>query len=211
MIITRPEYDPSTRYLSAWSKSLIDTAEKKGLEVIDLHKEKAAKNEFEGRVKKKNPSLVVLNGHGTQACVTGHNNEVLVEAGKNSYLLAEKVTYAVSCSSAAVLGEEVAITANTAYIGYRDDFVFPFSQQYVSKPLSDKRAGRCLEVSNQVVLSLLKGNSCSESVGRSKQLAQKHISSLLTSNAGPEAAFDARILWWNLQQQVCLGDGSKTI
>ena len=43
MIITRPEYDPSTRYLSAWSKEIIEAAHKKGMEVIDLHKNKANK------------------------------------------------------------------------------------------------------------------------------------------------------------------------
>src|SRR3989338_2289036 len=211
MIITRPEYDVSTRYLSAWSKEIIKEAKRKNIEVIDLHAEKASKKEFEGRVAKKDPDLVVLNGYGNTYCVTGHDEEVLVRAGHNSELLRNRINYAVSCSSASVLGNEVASFPYTTYIGYTDDFVFPLSQKCIRKPLQDERAGRCLKISNHVVLSLLKGHSSSEAVERSKRMAQEAINNLLTSTRDAEATFDARILWWNLRNQVCLGDGEKKV
>ncbi len=52
IIITRPEHDPLTRYLSHWSTKIIESAEKKGNNVIDLRGKKANKKELEGRIKK---------------------------------------------------------------------------------------------------------------------------------------------------------------
>ena len=41
LLITRPEHDFTTRYLSKWSEEIIGEAEKKHIEVIDLNGEKA--------------------------------------------------------------------------------------------------------------------------------------------------------------------------
>lgn len=116
LIITRPEHDPGTKYLSHWSKKLIEVAKKKGFNIIDLHQEKAEKKEFEGRVQKTDPSLVILNGHGNKNCVTGHDNKAIVKVGENEAILKNRITYAVSCDSAEGLGQSCA-DKNTAYIG----------------------------------------------------------------------------------------------
>ncbi len=76
MLVTRPNYDPATRYLSAWSWSLIEEAKKKGLTVMDLDGEKARRYELEGRLQKTNLDLVLLNGHGSDDCVTGQDGEI---------------------------------------------------------------------------------------------------------------------------------------
>jgi len=55
LLITRPEHDFGTKYLSFWAKEIIETAIKKGLDVIDLHREKAEQKELEGRINKTNP------------------------------------------------------------------------------------------------------------------------------------------------------------
>ena len=44
-LFTRPDYDPVTKYLSAWSKILIEEASAKAIEVIDLVGVKANKKE----------------------------------------------------------------------------------------------------------------------------------------------------------------------
>ncbi len=85
IIITRPEHDPATRYLSHWSNHVIKTANKKNIEVTDLRKEKAIKKELEGRLRKINPTLVILNGHGDDGCVCGHNNEELIQHFSKNY------------------------------------------------------------------------------------------------------------------------------
>src|SRR3989339_1424358 len=122
ILITRPEHDFGTKYLSTWTKEITETAKKKGFDVIDLHREKAEQKEFEGRVNKTDPSLIMLNGHGNENIVTGHDNKTIVEKGKNEELLKKRITYTVSCDSAKNLGESCA-DDNTAYIGYEKSFI----------------------------------------------------------------------------------------
>ena len=62
LLITRPNYEITTRYLYVWNKKVIEEAERKGVNVLDLEKEKVVKKEFVGRMRKVNPALVFLNG-----------------------------------------------------------------------------------------------------------------------------------------------------
>lgn len=211
MIITRPEHDPATRYLSYWSDCIIGVAEKKNIEVIDLHKEKAVKKELEGRLQKINPSLVVLNGHGSNECVCGHDNKELIRAKENSDLLKGRITYAVSCNSAKKLGK-VCADEKTAYIGYDESFVFNAEQKYLSQPLRDKRAAQFLQPSNQVSLSLIKGHTAKESLENSNKLFRDTIRELLPSiNSNPHSREDAADLFWDMNHQVCEGNGNLRI
>lgn len=211
ILITRPEHDPGTRYLSFFTKAVFEEAKKKGFDVIDLHREKAEKKELEGRINKTNPSLIIFNGHGNENAVTGHDNKSLVEKGKNEKLLKKRIIYAVSCDSARGLGSSCA-DENTAYIGYKKSFIFNLDRRYLNRPLDDKRAKKFLNASNQVPLSLLKGHTAKESSQRSKEAFRKEIISLLTSqHSDPNSQEDVRDLFWNMQHQVCLGAQNKKL
>src|SRR3989338_250123 len=117
LIITRPQHDITTRYLSSWAGDIIDFAKKKGIGVCDLVREKANRAEFEGRVKKIKPKVIFLNGHGCDDCVTGHDNNVLVSVDKNHNILNNKITYALSCNSGKKLGPKVVENGTATYIG----------------------------------------------------------------------------------------------
>lgn len=211
MLVTRPDYDPATRYLSTWSLALIEEAKRKGLSVMDLADEKARRTDLEGRLQKTNPDLVVLNGHGSDDCVTGQDGEILIKALDNTSLLKGKVTYAVSCNSAAVLGEEVGTYPDTAYIGYEKEFAMFQSRDHLSRPLEDPFAKPFMELSNYVVTSLLKGHGASESIKRAKEVGKTRIYSLLASNADVNAQAVARYLWWDVQCLVCKGEQEKRV
>ncbi len=211
LLITRPEHDYATRYLSYWSKDIIKAAIAKDIEVVDLHRGKAAKKELEGRLRKINPTFVVLNGHGSDECVFGHNNEELINAKTNSDLLKGRVTYAVSCNSAKKLGKACA-DKTTAYIGYNESFVFNMERQYLSQPLKDKRAAQFLKPSNQVSLSLIKGHTAKEASDSSKRLFSGTIKRLLPSiNQNPHAREDVADLFWDMNHLVCEGNGGLRI
>ncbi len=122
ILITRPEHDHGTRYLSRWSEHVIEAAKKKGIKVIDLHKEKATRVGFEGRVRKICPSFVLMHGHGSASSIAGHDNEALVALGENEQTLYNCITYAVSCDSAAELGSAVVEKGSATYIGYTKSF-----------------------------------------------------------------------------------------
>ncbi len=206
LLITRPDYEPATKYLCAWSQTLMDEAKTRKHDVFDLLGKNANKKELTSRIQKLDPKLVVLNGHGDDDRIGGQDDEILIKMGENDDLLHSRITYAVSCRCGRELGQKVAQTKGTAFIGYDDDFVFSSDRKYMSRPLEDKRAKPFMQASNQVAISLLKGHTAQASSERSKQMFEAHYQSLLSSDNGPDALQDARFLWWNMKHQVCLGD-----
>ena len=79
LLITRPEHDLETQYLSVWSKDIISLAEKQNISIKDLRGNLANMINFEKFVKKQNPSLILLNGHGNEFKVCGHENKDLLD------------------------------------------------------------------------------------------------------------------------------------
>lgn len=206
LLITRPEHDDTTHYLSNWSKQAIGIAQSKGVKIFDLHRKRASKTDVISILSKMEPGLVIFNGHGSDNLVAGWNDEPLVLAGENEPLLREKIVYAVSCSSAKKLGPKSVDSGARTYIGYDDDFVFFYDPNKITSPLKDNTAKLFLEPSNELIVSLIKGNTSEESCRRSKQLFKKNIRRLLSSEATREETSMARYLWWDMVHQVCLGD-----
>lgn len=52
LLITRPEYDITTRYLSKWSMQVVDEAKAKHNDVVDLEAEKATRERFIGTLER---------------------------------------------------------------------------------------------------------------------------------------------------------------
>lgn len=206
MLITRPNHDLTTDYLFFWSKHIIDYAIKIKRSIVDLARKRANFKEFNSIVRKVKPRLIVLNGHGNETTVAGYDNEPLVELGNNTEILAGKIVYARSCSSAKKLGNESSKKGCRAYIGYDDEFVFSVEINKITKPLEDKTAEIFLKPSNQIVISLLKGKTTSESNERSKGLYKKQIQEYSTSDATLDQKELVPLLVWNYHHQVCLGD-----
>jgi len=211
LLITRPEHDYATRYLSAWSEKLFDLIKSKGYLIIDLYRERANRKEIESVLSKRNSDLVIINGHGSDDAVAGHDNNLLIKAGDNSSLLSNKITYAISCRSARVLGKEIAQNAETAYIGYKDDFIFVYLEKYRTRPIEDKFAGLFLGPSNLIVTTLLKGHSAKESVSRARQEFLRNIQGLLTSKVKSDDSSALRYLVWDMRNLVLQGDVNKSL
>ena len=66
LLITRPNHDVTTSYLSAWSKKIIEAARNRNIDVIDLHDRRANSEEVEQFIMKKEPELIIFNGHGSE-------------------------------------------------------------------------------------------------------------------------------------------------
>ena len=58
LIVTRPQHDITTSYLSAWAEEVIKLAKEKGVNVVDLLRDNANRKELEGRIKKLKPELI---------------------------------------------------------------------------------------------------------------------------------------------------------
>lgn len=209
--ITRPEHDETTAYLSRWSEELIGLAKAKGLTVFDFNKNRATASETEKLLAKKTPRLVMFNGHGEKDAIMGHKNEVLIRYGKNEQLIKNKIVYCRSCNSAAELGKKCIDSGVTAFLGYRDLFGFPINPQMATKPLYDALARPCLESSNQIIKSLLKGNTVTEAYGRSQAAFDGWIEKMQRSDSPLEASHILLWLMWDKSNQEFHGDGNSRI
>lgn len=199
----------TTRYLSKWSNDIIDEAKSKGYEVVDLEGKKATRARFIGTLKKKSAILVVLNGHGNEDVVTGHDNETILE--KSDAVVEDKIIYARACRSAKKLGPELIRQGALAYLGYDEDFIFIFDQEKVFQPLDDKTAALFLEPSNYLPTAILKGHSTGEANKRSKEKFMKNIEKLLVQGPSNNDYYAIRYLLWDMNHQVCLGDASVSV
>lgn len=204
IIITRPQHEITTKYLSCWAGEIIILAKKKGIEILDLAKNKARKNELVGRIKKLRPDIVFLNGHGNDDCIAGHDDEILIKLGDNHKILSGIITYGLSCNAGKELGPAVVEEPQTSFIGYADKFIFICDNDYIAKPLQDPKAKPFMEASNQVMISLIKGNSAKEASLRSKDKFKENYLKFLSNQNDPNSLQIAQCLWWDMRHQVCL-------
>lgn len=204
LLITRPEHDFTTRYLSRWSEKIITEAKNKGRNVIDLLRGKANRKRFISTLEKRGPGLVVLNGHGSENSVMGHDNEIILKEGDGG-AISLKIIFARSCKSAKILGQNAIAHGATTYLGYKEDFWFRYNPAKISKPIEDKTAALFLEPSNHLVISLLKGHQTGYSNKKSRVLFRENIEKLLIAGPSTEDYDAIRYLYWDMINQVCLG------
>jgi len=211
LLVTQPNYDYTTRYLSQWANKAVALAKEKGLSAVCLKNKRANKREFESVIKKTKPSFLFLNGHGSERCVTGQDDEVLVEVGVNEGILGKMVVYALSCRSARVLGKQSLKSGAVAYLGYNEDFIFFYDEKVRTNPKIDKTAGLFLDPPVVLATSLIKGHPTRRAYVNSQNAYRNTIIKLLSSEATFEYRTYIRYLVWDMSNQVCLGNQAASI
>ena len=63
-----------------------------------------------------------------------------------------------------------------------------------------------MEASNQVMISLLKGHRANEASEKSKNKFKEYFLKLTSSQTDADSLQVAQCLWWNMKNQVCLGN-----
>lgn len=211
LLITRPNHDPTTDYLSHWSTKIIDVANRKSYQIYDLLGTKATKYNLDSYLNSHKPNLLVLNGHGSAETIFGHNNEVLISDKHNDLAkFQNSICYARSCLSAITLGKKLVDSGMNCYIGYTTEFVFFRNSQYQARPLLDPIARIFLSPSNLVATTLLKGHPASEAHNRSVRAMKKNLRKILSSNSSPDERNVAVYLWSNANSQVLIGNSTAT-
>lgn len=206
ILITRPEHDDTTHYLSHWSKQAVDLAGNKGIKVFDLHRENANKAKFQSMVQKQNPEFIIFNGHGDIDKIGGHKDEILVQSHKDEKVLCNRIVYAHTCSAAKILGPLAIEEGAISFLGYDEDFIFFYDPKMISRPLQDETAKKFLEASTEAISSVIKGNTIEEAQKRAKELFRKNISKMLSSEASEEDARMVPYLWGDMRHLVLCGD-----
>lgn len=195
-LITRPDFDDTTAYCLAWSGQLINEANDRGFAILDLRKEKATLEEFEGRMKLPAVIFVMLNGHGTLFTVEGDKGSMLLEYGKNEHLTKGKIIFARSRYSLEKLGGSCAQSGALGYVGYSRPFFFVLDSAQGAHPLNDELAKPCFIASNLVALSIIKGQAISEAVRKSREESEK-LKAHWQTRPEIEAPLVASFISWN--------------
>lgn len=210
-MITRPRHDIVTFYLYKWSESLIDLADEQGREVVDLKANKASREYFESYIENIDPGLVVLNGHGDENTIAGHEDEPVLQSEDNEGKTEDRILYVRTCRSAKKLGERcVKKRGADAFIGYKGDFALIRDSRRTSDPLNDKAAEPVMEASNQAPKSLIKGKPAGEAYSASQEAHSEELREILAGyTLGKREIFNA--LASNRENQVLIGDGEAEL
>lgn len=206
ILITRPEHDDTTHYLSHWSRQAIDLAEKKGIKVFDLHRENANKQKFQGIIQKQKPDFVIFNGHGSADKIGGHKEEILIQSHRDEKTLNKMIVYAHTCSAAKILGPLAVAEGAISFLGYDEDFIFFYDPKKMTKPLQDETARIFLEPSTEAISSIIKGNTVEEAQKRAKDLFLRSISRMLSTEASEEETSMVRYLFWDMRHLILCGE-----
>ncbi|MCL4374608.1 hypothetical protein M1523_01965 [Patescibacteria group bacterium] len=210
LLITAPDHDTTTRYLSAWIKPVLELARQRHDPVTLLKGKQANLLNFMGAAAS-DIRFIFFNGHGNATSVTGYNNQPLVTTKINLDLLRHKLVYALACQSAKTLGPAAVKQDTASYIGYDEDFIFVYDTENQRHPENDATAGLFLEASNRVATALVEGKTAQAAYTESQQSFNTNITRLLTSESGAEQSSLVRFLVWDKQHQVCLGDPSAKV
>ena len=194
LIITLPQSDDVTEYLAVFSKPITDECERMSIKFHELKKEKVNKLEFESSLKSYDYNFVILNGHGEENAVTGHQNKTIIKKGENDGLLNKKITYARSCWAATGLGSCYAEDEESCFIGYNIPFMFLMDTTRATNPIKDKIAEIFFKTSNLLPIGILKGQTAEQANNNSKRAMLKGIKKALTRGDKSSHAV-AEILW----------------
>lgn len=161
ILVVNPNFDTATSFIHLWANEVINEAQQLGLNIINLDTEDARLAQFENEIANEDPILTFNNGHGSPEIFTGQDQEFITWIPSTEYgttdsninLLANRVSYYLSCLTGQKLGPAIAAQDNTFYLGYTEDFVF---NGFEPGDQYSKGFGEC---SNAIMKTLLHGGS----------------------------------------------------
>ncbi len=208
VLITRPKYDDGTEYLCYYSLLIIKEAKKLGIDITDFEGEKANSENVEKFVRKKDPKLVLINGHGSSSSLEGHNGEIIFSIDKNIHLLKDKIVYARACHAGVNFGKVMVKDNEGCFIGYTTPFSFWIDDRYSATPSKDKTASLFLEPSNELMKFLINGDYTFRAHEKSKKFMIENMKKVLEmkNKEEPGAIGWLQVLWNNYEGQVLIGN-----
>lgn len=211
MLITMPDSPPELLYLSKWSEKIIKIAETNGIKVNQIRGDKATKSHITHDIESGNPQFINFNGHGSENCVCGQENEVLILLGENDSLLKNRIVHSLTCESAIELG---ARCGAKAYIGYNSLFFFCMDGKSLSRPLEDRFARPILDSAFEIPNQIAKRKTVKEAFEQSQKKYQEYIDEYTFSESKyttEELQFILPYLCWDKSIQIFHGNPDAKI
>lgn len=174
-LFIRPLFDEATEYTFDEAQDAIEYLKTKGIEVIDLPKEQAIRENVE-KILRENPNIYVAHyNHGSDDKLWGNDERPVIDLN-NVDLLSNRECYNNNCSSAKKLGVE-AWKRGAVYWGYKDIFYFTTDAIEEFK-----------EFVNNGIKRRVDGHSWKECLSMTKELATKLIDNLVKAGKALAAA-----------------------
>ena len=89
LLITCPEYDDGTAYLTYFSRLIIEEALNKSIKTKKIKDENLNAKDFSEIMEKLDYRLVVFNGHGLPDSIYGYKGNIIVKLGQNGMCIAK--------------------------------------------------------------------------------------------------------------------------
>jgi len=180
--------DIPTNYIFYWAEEIVQEAKLLGFEVIDLQNENFEESKIKEMIDKHDPFLIFLNSHGTEYSILGYNKKTdVILRCKNDHLFKDRIVYALSCSTGKLLGKSAFNKGCKCYIGYGKNVIFPTLESYGPKGILDDFVAKpFMKVSNEIILTFLKGGTPEEAIKNSQQMVD-HLVTYWENQEKPEA------------------------
>jgi len=206
ILITKPSFDTTTFYLSYYADKISFYLDSVGIKHTSFSNTNVTKMNVHKFLLKQSPSFLFLNGHGSDSEIEGHKNNIIFSTNDFN-LFSSQIIYARSCLLGKFFGKNVFKNKDGCFIGYKNAFTFFIDNNHSNAPDKDKLAELFLEPSNDVALSIIKGNSALESHKRGKNAMLKNMKKLLSK---PNSMPLLEALWNNYEGQVIFGNKQKS-
>jgi len=129
-LIVAPSFDEATGFSYEWSREVLEDAVANGLDIKDLSKKYATKENLYSGLQEHNPILFYHYDHGNEDRIYAQDGTILIDL-ENAVWLKGRLTYCMNCLSASKLGDKVIELGGVAYIGYIREFGFLTIEPYV--------------------------------------------------------------------------------
>lgn len=208
-LITRPNHEHRVCYLHAWSKDVLEFADNNTISYTDFEGDNANRENVEKYLQKRSPEMVIFNGHGVNDTILGQYDKPLIEAGVNSSLLKDKIIYSRSCFTSTGLGNHtVNRDGAKCFIGYSQPFTWVHSPERECVPAKDKISIPFKQISNEIIISLLKGHTTGEANERARKVGAKLLKDFSSSESEEVNGIIRFWIFWDIMFQELIGDSN---
>jgi len=123
VLAVAPCFDEASEYSFKWYERLREAVKGK-IELDELLKESATRENFERALNIFKPEVIVYYNHGSEDCLCAQGGRECVLDSKNLWKASRKVIYSMACLSAKKLGAEAYMSYGCIYVGYVGEFAF---------------------------------------------------------------------------------------
>ena len=160
-LVIRPSYKDEydiTRYGAAFFSQITSASYNKGIPVTDLLAGNATSANFFSSIEADDPGLVNVFGHGWWNLITCQNDEIMLESGINTNVLANRVVFALSCMAGRDLASVAINEGCLAFLGYDESFYLIVDTRVpAGQELTDELARGFFEAHNAAPIAYING------------------------------------------------------